>query len=46
MNNLLVESGTASQAFGAASMKKAKPITALYQFLMSGTGVGLIGLNT
>lgn len=31
MKNLLVESGTASQAFGAASMKKAKPITALYQ---------------
>jgi len=41
MNNLLVQSGTASEAFGAASMTKAKPITALYQFQMSGTGSGL-----
>ena len=32
MNDSLVESGTASSAFGAASMTKAKPITALYQF--------------
>jgi hypothetical protein len=46
MNNLLVQSGTASQAFGCVSMTKTKPITALYQCQMSGTGVGLTGLNT
>jgi hypothetical protein len=38
MKNFLVESGTASQAFGAASMKKAKPITALYQTKFSRGG--------
>ncbi|HZM05839.1 MAG TPA: hypothetical protein VFC44_22795 [Candidatus Saccharimonadales bacterium] len=46
MKNLLIESGTARRAFGAASMTKAKPITALYQYQISGTGVGLTGLNT
>lgn len=39
MRNLLVESGTALQAFGAASMTKAKPITALYQHQILGTDV-------
>jgi hypothetical protein len=43
MKNFLVESGTASQAFGAASMKKAKPITALYQTKFSRAGGILLG---
>lgn len=38
MNVLLVESGTALRAFGAASMTKAKPITAPYQPESRGTG--------
>ena len=38
MKILPVESGTASVAFGAAGMTKAKPITALYQRKDLGTG--------
>ncbi len=40
MNNLLVESATASRAFGAASVTKAKPITASLPEEFWGTGVG------
>ncbi|HWV98794.1 MAG TPA: hypothetical protein VNZ64_03775 [Candidatus Acidoferrum sp.] len=39
--NLLVKSGTALRAFGAASMTKAKPIAALYQIsFRAAVGIG------
>jgi hypothetical protein len=39
MNDLPAESGTALRAFGAASLTKAEPITALCRFGFRGTGL-------